>query len=568
MKKTIIILSAVAVVMLLVVALLLLTGGEEAKPAPTTTVATTEEPTTQTTVPPTTLPPETEPPETEPPFQPHMTATSDPALWNTVWEVLVDKEVVESYTREQPITFEDDNYFAVPGVASFRGGNYRADASYGTADITEKTINQIWSMNVGFLSDPEWVGCGWTGQPLVVQWDAQTREHMNLYEDKKNKEGLVEVVYAKMDGRVHFFDIEDGSATRDPIKLGMVFKGSGALDPRGYPLLYVGAGLQQGSKLQTIFVVSLIDGSILYEYCGRDGTAYRLWSAFDSSPLVDAETDTLIWPCESGQIYTFKLNTEYDQENGTITVNPDAPVKSRYTNDYYKEGRYIGYESSPNMVDNYLYIGDNAGAFHCVDINTMELVWAQDILDDVNATAAFEWGDDHRGYLYIGPSKDYSAKGNTADLPICKLDAQTGEILWTKIVNCGTYDGCAGGTMGSPMLGREGSNIEDLVIFAMARTPGAWDSVVYALDKNTGEVVWEYETGSYTWCSPVGIYSEDGTGYVFQIDNEGMCYLIDGATGKVESTYNMKVHVEASPVVYNDRVVIGTRFGVVLFDIN
>jgi outer membrane protein assembly factor BamB len=80
-------------------------------------------------------------------------------------------------------------------------------------------------------------------------------------------------------------------------------------------------------------------------------------------------------------------------------------------------------------------------------------------------------------------------------------------------------------------------------------------------------VVWELELGNYTWSSPVGIYGEDGRGYIFQADNDGCCYLIDGATGEVLSTFAMNAHVEASPVAFGDRVVMGTRDGIMLFRI-
>ena len=562
MKKAIVILSVIAAVLLAVVAVLLLTD-PQTTPAPipqNTGSGIVVKPNSggsqqETTVPPTT---ETVPPETLPPFEPAKTANSDPANFDFKWEIMAAGEIVDTYIREEPITFENDDYFAFPGVATFRGTNYRGDASYGTAELLNESIKKVWSMNVGYLNDPIWIGCGWTGQPLVVQWDDETRQIMNLHEDKKNKEGLTEVIYAKMDGRVHFFDIEDGSETRKPLKLGMVFKGSGALDPRGYPLMYVGSGLAS-SKGQRIFVVSLIDGSVLFEFKGEDTFKLRKFCAFDSSPLVDAETDTLIWPGESGVLYTFKLNTVYDKEAGTISVTPDEPVKTRYTDAYSKAGRNLGYETSATAVENYIYVGDNAGMLQCIDMNTMELVWAHDLIDDINATAAFEWEDDGKGYLYVGPSKDYAGKGNKNDIPVRKIDALTGETVWEVLINCGSYDGCSGGTMGSPMLGRKGTNIEDLVFFAMGRTPGAWDSVLYALDKNTGNIVWQYETKDYTWCSPVGMYTPDGKGYVIQIDNEGRVYLFDGATGEVKTTFELNAHVESSPVVFGNRLVIGTR---------
>lgn len=574
MKRAIII-TVIAAALLLLLGLFALRTGEDA-PLPTqgTTAPPTTAPTTaptETTAPPTEAPttePTTVPTEPEPVFAPQHTASSDPANWHTTWDIMAQDQIVESYTRAEPIFFEDDAYFALPGVATFRGSNYRTDASYGTAGITEAKLTPIWKMNVGWLTEIEWIGCGWTGQPLVVQWDEETKALMNLYEDKKAKEGLVEVIYAKMDGRVHFFDIEDGTPTRDPVYVGMVFKGSGALDPRGYPLLYLGAGLKEGDRFQNIYIVSLLDGSILYRQSGFDSFAHRGWFAFDSSPLVDADTDTLIWPGESGVLYTMKLNTHYDTVGGTISVAPDTVVKCRYENDYSRSDRYLGCEGSAVVVDHYLFAGDNAGMLHCIDLNTMELIWAQDILDDLNSTPVFDWGADGRGYLYIAPSLDYAGNGSYSMLPICKLDAQTGEILWTYETPCYTEDGVSGGTLSSPMLGRPGTDLEDLIVYSVGRSPSAWTGTMVALNKHTGEVVWEMQTKNYMWSSPLGIYDENGKGYIFQGDASGNCYLLDGATGQVLDMVALKQTIEASPVAFGDRIVMGTRSAIVLFAVN
>ena len=73
-------------------------------------------------------------------------------------------------------------------------------------------------------------------------------------------------------------------------------------------------------------LIDLSKGDILYEHGADDTDALRTdnknWSAYDSAPLVDAETDTLIWPGENGLIYVIKLNTQYDKEAGTISVSP------------------------------------------------------------------------------------------------------------------------------------------------------------------------------------------------------------------------------------------------------
>lgn len=539
------------------------------------TDASTEPPTEQPTDAPATVPtePPTEPPTeapteapTEPPFTAKSMADSDPASWNVEWDVIVDGEITESYTREDQIFFEDTQYLAFPGVASFRGSNYRQDASYGTAEISSESLDLIWSKSVGYVEKPEWGGCCWTGQPLVVQWDAETKAIMNMYEDKKAKEDLVEVIYAKADGYVHFFDIDDGSATRDPLYIGMAFKGSGAIDPRGYPILYVGAGLNRGSAVQRIYIISLIDGSTLYSRSGYEPLAKRSWCAFDGAPLVDAETDTLIWGGENGILYTFKLNTQYDKAAGTLTMEPDEPVMTRYSDSYKEKGRDSGYESSVTCVENYLYVGDNSGMLQCVDMNTMDIVWVQDMVDDINATPLFDWGEDGNGYIYSGPSMDFS--GYSTDIPLSKIDARTGEVIWSHTMTAINGGDVPGGVLASPILGRAGTNMEDLVIFAVGKSPNAWKGQVVAFNKNTGEVVWQFETNSYMWSSPVGIYTEDGKGYIFQADASGRCYLLNGATGEKEDVINLERTVEASPVVFGDKIVLGSRSSMYIFDVD
>ena len=520
----------------------------------------------ETTVPETTEGvPATIPAPTDPrvSFQPQMTENSDPELFQMTWEIAVGEEIVESFNREDPICFElDKEYFALPGIATFRGNNYRNNASYGTAVIEKETMGVAWSHRIGNLN--KWGGCAWTGQPLLVQWDDETKAIMDtMYDSKKAKEGLVEVIYATLDGYIHFYDLDDGSKTRDAIYMGMNFKGAGALDPRGYPLLYVGAGLYINGAAPRMFVVNLITGKIIYEHGNNDKYAIRDWSAFDSSPLVDAESDTLIWPGENGVLYTIKLNTEYDKEAGTISVNPDDPVKTRYTSYYSEEeNRYLGYEASAAVVDHFLFTSENGGLFQCIDLNTMELIWAQDTKDDSNSSPVFEWGEKGEGYIYTAPSLHWTAQNHDGSICIYKLDAATGEILWEYERECVRYDDIAGGVQCTPLLGKEGTNIDGLIIYSIGRTPSAYRGVLIALDKDTGEKIWEISSGNYAWSSPVALYTEDGHAYIFLANASGIARLIDGATGEVLASIDFDETVEASPVAFGNMLVIGSREGV------
>ena len=499
-------------------------------------------------------------------YSANKTQTSDPNNWSVRWEIFENGAITHTYDRTEPITFgAPEEYFALPGVAAFRGNNYRNSASYGTANVSAKTLSKVWTQKSTDLPGGIWEGSGWTGQPLVVQWDDATRNMMNIYESK-NKSGLVEVIYATLDGHIYFMDLSDGSYTRDPINVGMCFKGSGSLDPRGYPLMYVGSGdVNNKNERPRMFIISLIDGSILYEYGHEETLSYRRdnerWCAFDSSPLVDAETDTLIWPGENGCLYTIKLNSNYSPAAGTVSINPETPVLTRYlTGRTSQESYWSGYEASACIVENYLYVSENGGLFYCVDLNTMELIWAQDTGDDSNSSPVFERVSDAQGYLYTAPSLHWTQDENAAGtIKIFKLDAVTGEIVWSVPYDVTTVDGISGGVQSTALLGAEGTALEGLVFYTIARTPSKDKGLLVALDTATGKEVWRMDMAHYTWSSPVAVYDSGRNGYLVVCDTAGDCVLIDGSNGTRLNSVSLGGLIEASPVVYENMLVVGTR---------
>ena len=518
---------------------------------------TTTQPTTETT------PTQTEPPSL---FKPAMTPTTDPSRWGITWEIFDNGTKVANYNRQEPVFFgEPEEYFALPGISAFRGNNYRNSPTYGTANVQEETLALDWSVKTGTLAGGHWSGSGWTGQPLIVKWDDETKSIMNMYPEKQRKADLVEVIYATLDGHIYFLDIDDGSYTRDPIDVGMCFKGAGSLDPRGYPLMYVGSGdATTNGKRPRMFIISLINGKILYEYGHEETISLRKdnnnWCAFDSSPLVHAQTDTLIWPGESGVLYTMKLNTQYDRTAGTISINPGNMVTTRYNTDRSTAGSYwLGYEASANIVGSYLYISENGGMFYCIDLNTMTLVWAQDTKDDSNSTPVFEYISDEEAYVYTAPSLHWTKDmNNQGSISIYKLDALTGQIVWEKPYDVHTVSGVSGGIQSTPLLGKPGTSLEGLIIYTISRTPEQYSGILVALDVKTGSEVWRMSMTNYAWSSPVAVYEDDGTGYIVVCDSMGYCFLIN-SRGQQCNLLNLGGLVEASPAVYEDMIIVGTR---------
>ena len=556
---TAVILVAGLILLVLSVLTLFTYGSGASKPEETQPAQTQDQPDAQTT----------EPPQTEPPilFAPHKVSASDPANWGISWEIFQENTAVSAYSREAAIAFEDpEAYFALPGISAFRGNNYRNSATYGTTTVTAEELAEVWSYNTTTLEGSNWSGSGWTGQPLIVQWDTATKKIMNLYPQKQAKEGLVEVIYATLDGHIYFLDLEDGSATRDPVNIGLCFKGAGSLDPRGWPLMYVGAGDANASgERPRMYIISLIDGSVLFEYGHQESLSLRTdndnWCAFDSSPLVHGETDTLIWPGESGILYTMKLNTSYDKAAGTIQIAPDNMVKTRYnTGRSSSESYWLGYEASVNIVENYLYVSENGGMFYCIDLNTMELVWAQDTKDDSNSTPVFERTAEDAGYVYTAPSLHWTQSADaTGTISIYKLDAITGEIVWQKPYDVHTISGVSGGVQSTPLLGKPGTSLEGKIIYTISRIPDEYTGIMVALDTKTGAEVWRMDMTNYAWSSPVAVYDEDGTGYVVICDSMGYAMLVDGSNGNLLYTIALGGLIEASPAVYENMLVVGTR---------
>lgn len=499
-------------------------------------------------------------------FNPYSLDSTLPSRLISFTEVSVNGETVSDYAAKHEIDFGfGEDYSGVEGIVTFRGNNFRDGGSYGTADIADKAFSSDpWIVQTGSLQAPNgavWTGSGWVGQPLIMTWPKEVRQQMNMYDWAKGLSSLTEVIYATMDGNVYFLDLESGNNTRPPLNLGYTFKGSGSLDPRGYPILYLGAGYDSKLGRSHAFIINLIDCSLMYEFGQNDNFSLRgTLSYFDGSPLVDEETDQLIYPGENGILYIIKLNTDYDAERGTLSIDPDNIVRWRYkgvrsTNEKF----WLGMESSPVIWGGHLIMSDNGGNLMCLDLKTLELDWVQDVLDDTNCSPVLELEDGHP-YIYISTSFHggwRAPSSGTVAIPVWKIDAETGEVVWQTDYNCYTVDEVSGGTQGTIAVGKH--KLSDLIFAPIARTPSASSGLLVALDKSSGEQVWSQETQMYAWSSPVAVYDKDGNGYLIFCTTGGYMYLMDGLTGEVFDHIDLGGNVEASPIVFKNKIVVGTR---------
>ena len=480
----------------------------------------------------------------------------DHPAWKYGYEVYTDGQRARDAEFEALRFPEDGGYTALEGVVTFRGGNLRQNGAYGNADLKSSSFKTLWSRRIGSIDSgyARWTGVGWTGQPVMVRWPDDLRRAMNIDPAFRDVDGLVEVIYGTLDGNIYFIDAKGGENTRPPIELGFPIKGSVSIDPRGYPLLYVGQGISKANGRTGSIgwrVYSLIDQRELFFLDGHDSLCLRDHGAFDGACLVDGTADTVILGGENGLFYRIRLNTRFDRDTMEISIAPQVTAY-RYKSAISKE---LGIENSVAACDGYAWFADNSGLLTCLDLNAMKPVWLLDTGDDTDASIALEREADGRLALYTVNQVD--KQGATGRCTMRRVDAMTGISDWSFSVNCTSDGDNGGGGFASPAVGA--GAYADYVYFNVCRTEGG--GTLFCFEKKDGTLVWHRDTGSASWSSPVLVYRQDGTGVliVANATGRGMLRMYDPASGKKLGGLQLEGLVEGTPAVFDDTLVVGTR---------
>lgn len=484
--------------------------------------------------------------------QPIEIAEMDRKTGRIVFERYKDKSLIEEMVLKPDEMFPED-YTEIEGVLTFRGNHLRNQASYGHANIVGYKLVQKWAVQTSSIGD--WGGGGgWTGQGSIIKWDESIKKGMNIRDAFRAKPDFKEVIQPSLDGKVYFLDLDTGEKTREPISINNPIKGSVSIDPRGFPLLYVGQGIQQTNEFG-YRIHSLIDGKLLHFINGKEPLAYREWGAFDGAPLINRNTDTMYLGGENGVVYQTTLNTNYEKELNTISLNPET-TKYRYK---INGNERVGIENSVAAFRNLLFFADNGGSIQAVDMKEMRPVWALDQTDDTDSTIVLDI-EEETPMLYTGTEVDVQGKSGLST--IRKINGVTGEVVWRKIFEASSIVGANpvnGGLLATPVSGK--GDISNLIIFTIARVGNLDKGLMVALDKQTGQEIWMKEMDHYSWSSPVDVYTSTGKGYLVQGDSMGNLHLIDGANGETLDKINLGANIEASPVVYENMIVVATRGG-------
>jgi len=480
----------------------------------------------------------------------------DHPAWGYGYEVYTDGQRVDAFESDTLSFPEDGTYTALEGVLTFRGGNLRQNGAYGSAALEARDFKVLWSRRIGAIDSgyTRWTGVGWTGQPVLVRWPEDLRRGMNIDAAFQSRDDLVEGIYGTLDGNIYFFEAGTGEPTRPPIKLGFPIKGSVSVDPRGYPLLYVGQGISRANGRTGSIgwrVYSLIDQRELFFLDGRDPLCPRDHGAFDGVCLVDGAADTAILGGENGLFYRIKLNTRFDREAMSVSVSPRVTAY-RYRCALSGE---LGIENSVAAWGGYAWFADNSGLLTCLDLNAMAPVWLLDTGDDTDASIALEPCDDGRLALYTVNQVD--KQGREGRCTMRRVDAMTGISDWSFSVKCTSDGDNGGGGFASPLVGT--GPYGDYVYFNICRTEGG--GTLFCLNKADGALVWQRDIATGSWSSPVLVRRPDGTGVlvVANATGRGMLRMFDPASGKKLGGIQLRGLIEGSPAVFDDTLVVGTR---------
>jgi len=409
------------------------------------------------------------------------------------------------------------------GIYAFRGSPYRQNAAAGKI----RAIGQpefLWETDIG----PAEITEDTTWQPLIAEWPEEIRKRMtSLHPEKQEMSGMSEVIATGTDGRIYFADLYTGEETR-PALNGEEGKpyGTPVLSP-GFPLLLVPSedlgftydltDCSRKTELDQLRAGGWRGNNILFQngWLLSDDGRERLIHLI---PRTDEDGMLKL----SDVYETFYRNSSSMKE----ILSADGSIV------YYAESSYV-YRRDLMTDDQYVHYYDQ-----CY------------IDGKIHSTVAIDHPDQGTAALYVGTGFD--------DGCVFRVNADTMKTEWGKSIALDKDNPYLGGAIASPVIGEK--KLADLVYFTITGlAEEIWtddgkgrEAALFALDKENGEMRWALWMTARAVSSPVAVYTEEGKGYLIQIDRDGNMYVADGLTGELMYTYELGGTVTTSPAVYNN----------------
>jgi len=283
-----------------------------------------------------------------------------------------------------------------------------------------------------------------------------------------------------------------------------------------------------------------------YSYVNYDklsGPAYRCDSFLE--PAKSPSNSDQIgdeWPMFCGAL----------NHTGTITTTPVSGPGI-----LWDHGVGGSLQSSPAIMNGYLFVGDSNDFIYCLNATTGAQIWSSNtswaiwstpaivgdrlfacnfggIVDCLNITTGTQiWNCSANGGA-SSPAVAYGCVFVSGDGVYC-LNATTGIQIWHDFVG---YCGVPGP---SPAVGNGCVYI------------GPIENETFCLNASTGAIIWSFATGGEIYSSPT---IADGE-VLFGCD-DGNVYCLNATTGVKAWAYLMNGSVWSTPAVFGDRVIVSS----------
>lgn len=315
-----------------------------------------------------------------------------------------------------------------------------------------------------------WCGTGWTGQPIVFE-----------------KDGRTEIIFGAYDKNIHFVDADTGKQARKPFETEDIIKGTGTIDPDGFPLLYIGS---RDNKLR---IISLEEDTTKELWALDSKSLPGTWNDdWDGNPIV--LEDHLITGGENGWFYVIKLNRKYNAL-GKVSIDPEMVFSTAAYNDNLlaKLGdNNVSIENSVTIFDNTTYFANSGGRILGIDLeqakNGIEkIVFDFWVGDDVDATII----TDDEGSLYVMVEEERLNDRAKELGQVIKLNPKKQNPVEWNIDVPTKKDGVLGGVWATPVIYKG--------FLYVPTNPGE----LLTINTDSGKVSSRDEIGIHAWSSPL-----------------------------------------------------------------
>jgi outer membrane protein assembly factor BamB len=333
-------------------------------------------------------------------------------------------------------------------------------------------------------------------------------------------------------------------------------------------------------ECQDVTAMSLTDGSTLWrdttDCFGGGGPTPVLYqgrlyvrSQWKQPEILDATNGAVLGHFTSTAIPAFDGSQGFYLSAGTLTATNLATGASNWT--FAGDGQL---DSNPIVANGHVYIGSASGALYVLDENSGALPWSANLGAGVAAT-----GERH-GQMFTGPAIGdgllaVPLTGGT--LVVFKGPASSVAGIAHQGLSSPTFDGTApasdapayrvgvdrtgrqAGTLGPPLQQAWSTDLGGTVYYPLiagsrvfvtaAASVSNPDSMLYALDRTSGNILWgPVDLGGGERTSAIAY----DAGRVFALGPDGTVHAFDAATGhqdwtaSISDAYN--VYFQMSPV--------------------